>query len=92
MSPRRTYDRLCLPAELDGAPQGVPAISLQCYAIAPVKKECANTAMTNAGASCTQEEDCGGAEEGDERLCFAGQARTCRGHTNRQRSVWSPTA
>ena len=51
---------LCLPAELDGAPRKVPGVSLQCYAIAPAKKQCANTATTNAGAGCKQEEDCGG--------------------------------
>lgn len=54
--------QLCIPAELDGAPRKVRSVALQCYAIAPAKKQCASTATTNAGASCTQEEDCGGAK------------------------------
>ncbi len=31
--------KLCLPAELDGAPRKVPSVALQCYAIAPAKKQ-----------------------------------------------------
>ena len=30
---------LCLPAALDGAPQKVPSVAFQCYAIAPAKKQ-----------------------------------------------------
>ena len=54
---------LCLPADFDNVPRKVPGVSLACYAIAPAKKQCANTATANAGASCKQEEDCGGTKD-----------------------------
>ena len=51
---------LCLPAELDETPRKVPSVALQCYAIAPAKKQCTNASSINAGESCKEEEDCGG--------------------------------
>jgi len=51
---------LCLPAGVDGAERHVPGVSLQCYAVAPAKGQCANAASAHAGARCTREEDCGG--------------------------------
>ncbi len=76
-APPRTFalkrpTAFCTPVNADGGGIKNPDIHLLCYQLTQTRRRCADAAPQHPGASCNNEQDCGG-EQGTTALCVQQQ-------------------